>query len=63
MTSNKSLTEKTYGRCELDTRADTTVAESNCVVLQYTGKEFDVTMYSDSYEPIQNIPIVHAATG
>ena len=63
MTSNKNSTDKIYGRCELDTHADTTVAGSNCVVLQYTGKECDVTPYSDSYEPMQNIPIVHAATG
>ena len=63
MTSNKNSTDKIYGRCELDTHADTTIAGSNCVVLQYTGKECDVTPYSDSYEPMQNIPIVHATTG
>ena len=51
-----------FGRCELDSHADTTVAGSNCVVLQYTGKECSVLPYSDTYAPTHNVPIVHAAT-
>jgi len=38
------------------------VAGSNCVILQHTGKECDVSPYRDDYEAISNIPIVHAAT-
>ena len=51
-----------HGRCELDSHADTTVAGSNCVILHYTGKECDVSPYTDDYESINNVPIVHAAT-
>ena len=51
-----------HGRCELDSHADTTVAGSNCIILQYTGKECDVSPYTDDYESITNVPIVHAAT-
>ena len=50
------------GKCELDSHADTTVAGSNCVILQYTGKECDVSPYRDDYESIKGVPIVHAAT-
>ena len=51
-----------YSTCELDSHADTTVAGRNCAILQYTGKECDVSPYSDEYESIQNVPIVTAAT-
>ena len=50
------------GKCELDSHADTTVAGSNCVILQYTGKECDVSPYRGDYESIKGVPIVHAAT-
>ena len=52
----------TFGRIELDSHADTIVAGSNCVILQYTGKECDVSPYRDDYESVSNVPIVHAAT-
>ena len=51
-----------YGRCELDSHADTIVAGSNCVVINYTGKVCDVSPYRDDYTPVSNIPIVTAAT-
>ena len=38
------------------------MAGSNCVILEYTGKECDVSPYRDDYDSIQNVPIVHAAT-
>ena len=60
--SNKSNKNITYARCELDSHADTTVAGSNCIILHYTGKECDVSPYRDNYNPIQNVPIVTAAT-
>ena len=59
---SKPTTPIVYAKCELDSHADTTVAGSNCVVLSYTGKECDVTPYRDDYQPVQNIPIVSAAT-
>jgi hypothetical protein len=52
----------TYGRMELDSHADTIVLGSNAIVLQYTSRECDVSPYSDSYEPIRNVPIVKGAT-
>jgi hypothetical protein len=51
-----------HGKCEVDNHADTCVAGSNCVILEYTGKECDVSPYRDDYDAIQNVPIVHAAT-
>ena len=52
----------TYGKCELDSHADTIVAGSNCVILNYTGKVCDVSPYRDDYAPVHNVPIVKAAT-
>jgi hypothetical protein len=51
-----------HGRNELDSHADTIVLGRNFVILQYTGRECDVAPYSDSYEPIRNIPIVTGGT-
>jgi hypothetical protein len=47
---------------ELDSHADTIVLGSNAIILQYTNRECDVAPYSDSYEPICNVPIVTGAT-
>ena len=58
----KKIQSRFYGRVELDSHADTTVAGSNCVLLAYTGRECDVTPYDSCYEPAKGIPIVHAAT-
>ena len=30
--------------------------------MEYTGKVCDVSPYTDDYEAVQNVPIVHAAT-
>ena len=51
-----------YGKCELDSHADTIVAGSNCIVLNYTGQVCDVSPYSDEYAPVSDVPIVKAAT-
>ena len=51
-----------HGRCESDSHADTIAAGANCIILEYTGKECDVSPYSDNYEAVKNVPIVHAAT-
>eukprot|EP00957_Ditylum_brightwellii_P009433 712718-Ditylum_brightwellii.AAC.1 len=64
--SNKSSKGKSrhnvHSRCELDLHTDTTVAGANCCVLQYTGKECNVTPYREDYDAVTNVPIVHAAT-
>lgn len=47
---------------ELDTHADTFVAGANCLILHRTGRECDVSPYSDDYIPVTSVPIVTAAT-
>ena len=51
-----------YGRSELDYHADTKVAGANFCVLQYTGKECDVSPYSDYYEAIKGVTILNEET-
>ena len=51
-----------YGRIELDSHADTIVCGKNCIVLEFTGRECDVSPYTDAYDSIKNVPIVQAAT-
>jgi len=50
------------GKCELDSHADTIVAGSNCIILNYTGQVCDVSPYRDDYAPVSDVPIVKAAT-
>ena len=57
-----SPTTTHYGKCELDSHADSIVAGKNCIILNYTGKECDVSPYREDYKPIKNVPIVNAAT-
>jgi hypothetical protein len=52
----------TYGRMELDSRADTIVLGSNAIITHYTNRERDVSPYADTYQPIKNVPIVLGAT-
>jgi hypothetical protein len=47
---------------ELDLHADTIVLGKNCVVLAYTGRECDVSPYTESYAAIRGVPIVSGAT-
>jgi len=54
--------ELSYGKCELDSHADTIVAGRNCVVLNFVGKECDVTAYREDYEVVKNVPIANVAT-
>ena len=51
-----------HDRCELDSHADTIVAGSNCIILNYTGQVCDVSPYRDDYAPVSDVPIVKAAT-
>ena len=51
-----------YGKMELDSHADTVVLGSNCVILNYTGRECDVSPYTDTYDAIKGVPIVKGAT-
>jgi hypothetical protein len=49
------------GRCEMDSHADTCVAGSNCVILEYTGRTAEVEPYSPDY-PSKQVPIATVAT-
>ena len=51
-----------YNRMEMDSHADTVVLGQNCTILSYTGRECDVSPYTDSYEAIKGVPIVSGAT-
>jgi hypothetical protein len=53
--------EHRTGRCDLDSHADTCVAGGNCVVLEYTGRNASVEVYSPVY-PSKTIPIATVAT-
>ena len=48
-----------YGRSELDYYDDIAVIGSNFFLLQYTGKQCDLSLYSDNYEAVKGVPIVH----
>ena len=51
------------GRTELDSHADTIVAGKNYTVMHYTEISCDAAPFSDTYDPMTNIPIITAATG
>ena len=58
----RNANSRVYEYCEIDSHADTIVAGSNCVVLQYTGQECDVSPFSDDFKPVKGVPIAHVAT-
>ena len=47
---------------ELDSHADTIVLGKNCVIMAYTGRECDVSPYTEAYDAIKNVSIVSGAT-
>ena len=61
-TQNTS-SESVYGRSELDSHADTTVAGRNCTPIWHTERSCDVAPFSDTYQPMKDVAIVSAATG
>ena len=50
------------GRLELDSHADTCVAGATWKVMEYTGFVCNVYLYSDSYKPLKQVPIVEAVS-
>ena len=52
-----------FGRSEIDSHADTTTLGKNSIILNFTGREFEVSPYADSYESIKKVLIVTGATG
>ena len=47
---------------ELDSHTDTIVCGSNCIIINFTGKECEVVTYTDAYETIKVVSIVQEAT-
>jgi hypothetical protein len=62
ISANKSRGSIVYSQMEMDSHADTIVCGSNCTIIHFTGKECDVSPYTEEYEPIKQVPIVQAAT-
>ncbi len=56
------LSSTVQGPCELDTHADTCVAGANCIILEESNQTVNVSAFTDTHEPLINIPIVTAAT-
>ena len=51
-----------YSTMELDFYAEIIVCGSNCIVMNFTGKEYDIAPYTDAYNTIKTVPMVQAAT-
>ena len=52
----------THGNLEIDNHADTIVLGKNCTLLHLTGRECDVSPYTDDYDAIKSVPIATGAT-
>jgi len=62
VTSREDQDKVHHGRIELDSHAGTIVFGKNCVVLAFTGRECDVSPYTDTYDSIKSVPIAKAGT-
>ena len=60
--SVSNIANKYHGRVELDSHDNKTFLGRNCIILAYTGKECEVSPYSDEYESIQKVPVVTGTT-
>jgi hypothetical protein len=60
--SNTIPREPVCSMLEMDTHADTCVLGPNFIILHYTGRECDVSPYSEVYESVKAVPIVKGAT-
>ena len=54
--------EPVHSTLEMDTHADTCVLGPNFIILHYTGRECDVSPYTEVYESVKAVPIVSCAT-
>ena len=59
-TSREYQQEVHHGRIELVSHADKIVFGKNCAVLSFTGRDCDVSPYTDTYDSIKSVPIVKA---
>ena len=60
--NNQHSSKVIHGKIEIDSYADSIVACSNCVIMNYTGRECNVAPYSDECETKNNVPIITTAT-
>lgn len=51
-----------HSNCVLDSNADTCVAGSNCIIIEYTDQVTNVSAFTNQLDTLQNIPIITAAT-
>jgi hypothetical protein len=56
------MDEGCLGQCEMDTHADTYVAGGNLMACEFDGTTCEVTLFTDAYESMKDMPIVTAAT-
>jgi hypothetical protein len=59
--SNGIPREPVHSTLEIDAHADTCVLGPNLVILYYTGRECDVSPYTEVYESFEVVPIVSGA--
>ena len=62
ITKMPELAPNTVANNEADTNADTCCLGKNFIPLSYTNRSADVYPYTDAYKPLENVPIVSAAT-
>jgi hypothetical protein len=61
-TSHNTTTPNTIARSEMDNHADTTCFGSNFTAVQFTGKQCEVSPFSEQYDKMANVPVPSAAT-
>jgi hypothetical protein len=60
--ANQCPKDSIFGQVEMDTHADTCVLGPNFIILHHTGRECDVSPYTESYNEIKGVQIVTGAT-
>jgi hypothetical protein len=60
--NHNSTTPNKIAQSEIDNHADTTYCGSNFTAIAFTGKQCNVSPFTDSYDKIMNVPIATAAT-
>ena len=56
------LKEKVFTQAESDSNVYATVAGENCTLISYTDGMCSVSPYSKKYKPVNDVPIIPAAT-
>lgn len=56
------MEERSAGRCEMDSHADTCLAGANCRIVEKTGRSVEVQGFSPKLPTVKSVPIVTAMT-